>query len=133
MLIVGLVGGAEAQRDAVAAALIATGKSRLGVFALRSPENGVKRAELLDDVILKFDDGKSRDMGLVLSHVKTCEEAELIRKKGGYLLHVAGVPSCCIPIMRADLMVTSIPGGERHYLDPLEVLSEISARYARAA
>jgi hypothetical protein len=133
MLIIGLVGGTEARRDAVASAFEKVGKARLGVFALRSPAEGKERARLLDDVILKFDDGKSRDMGLILSHVKTPEEAELIRMKGGHLLHVDGVPSSCIPIHRSDLMVTAKPGGDRHYLDPLEALSEITSRYSRAA
>ena len=133
MLIIGLAGGSEARRDEIAAVFNKVGKARLGVFALRSPADGEERAKLLDNVILRFDDGKSRDMALVLSHVKTLEEAELIRRKGGYLLHVDGQVSSCIPILRTDLMVTAKAGGERHYLDPLEALSEITLRYSAAA
>lgn len=133
MLIIGLVGGTEARRDAVADAFVKVGKPRLGLFALRSNADGEGRAKLLDQVVLKFSGGKFKGNGLILSHVLTAEEADLIRKNGGYLLHVDGVPSSCIPIRRNDLMVTAKPGGDRHYLDPLEALSEITQRSSRVA
>ncbi len=131
MLIIGLVGGTELNREVVADELAKIGKSRLGVFALRSPADGTERAALLKDIILNFDHGLDDDTGLVLSHVTTPEEANLIRNKGGHLLHVQGSPSKTIAIHHSDLMVTAKRGGDRHYLDPLEALSEISTRYAR--
>lgn len=132
MLIVGLVGGTEKRRDAVAAALSGSGRSRVAVYAMYSPESGKSRAGILEKVILDFDFGRDSGRGLVLSHVKTLEESELIRDRGGFLWHVEGVPSSEIPIQRGDVMVTDKSGGIRHYLDPFEALSETMVRSAKS-
>lgn len=129
MLIIGLVGGCEHRREEVAQAVVGVGRARLVAYAMRVPKSGRLRADLLRDVVLKFDHGKERDRGLVLTHVKTWEEADYIRALGGQLWHVEGVPSSEIAIQRDDLMVTPRAGGVRHYLDPVEALSETMIRY----
>ena len=132
MYIIGLVGGSVAERDAVAAAFYQVDKTTLGIFSLRDPVNGEARAKLLDEVIIKLNHSKYRNKGLVLPHVITREEAQWITAKGGFLLHVDGMPSRCIPIKHHDLLVTAKPDGYRHYLGPLEALSEVIIRDARS-
>ncbi|MPY24368.1 hypothetical protein [Shewanella sp. YLB-07] len=131
MFIIGLVGGTEVERDAVAAAFNQLDKATLGVFPLRHPVNGKERAKLLDAVIIKYYNRKFSGKGLVLSHIKTPEEAELVAAKGGVLMHIDGMPSSCIAIQRNDLMVTAKSNGDRHYLGPLEALSEVITRHIR--
>lgn len=133
MLIIGLVGGCERGRSDVAAAVVGAGGARLAEYSMRSPKNGRSRVKLLRDVVLNFGVSKSPDIGLVLTHVKTWEEAEYIRSLGGYLWHIEGMPSSDIAIQRCDLMVTPQSGGVRHYLDPVDALSETMMRCPHAA
>ncbi|MCF1457388.1 MAG: hypothetical protein LPH21_07425 [Shewanella sp.] len=127
MLIIGLVGSTEARREEMAAKLSKAGKAQLGVFSLKVPRDASARLALLSSAIKGFG-GKGRDWGLVLSHVTTLKEAEFIRARGGFLLHLEGRVSGEISIQRGDLMVTSRLGGYRHYLDPVEALSELTSR-----
>lgn len=133
MLIIGLVGGTEGRRANVAAQVLASGRARMGLYSMDGLSGQRQRVYLLEGVLLNFERGRERDKGLILSHVRTLDEAKIIRDRGGFLWHVEGLPSSEIPIMRHDLLVTDRPGGVRHYLDPVEALSEAMLRYSTIA
>lgn len=127
-MIIALVGGISANRDKFARALESSGKAQLGIFSMCNNLTLECRLKTLDDFVLRLTDVRATLSGVVLPHIKTDEEACLIRKKGGVILHLFGVPSDDIPIHKDDLLVTTKTGGERHYLDPVEALSEIIHR-----
>ena len=134
MLIIGLVGGTEARREAVADQLTASRRVRFARYAMKTPEVGPVRMERLRDVVLasSWAGGTSVNRGLVITHVLTADEADFLRSRGGQVWHLEGVPSDVIAIARHDLLVTHKVGGSRHYLDPLEAVSEALLRYHAA-
>ncbi len=62
---------------------------------------------------------------LVVAHVVHRVEAERIRKLGGHVVHVEGVPSEEVAIVRGDLLATATKGGHRHFIDGMTALSEL--------
>lgn len=128
MVIIGIAGSNDSRRDAVADAAAASKLRRLLVHALHTPplrgggaalDTRVRRiGESLADV------RRARMAGAIFSQVLTEAEAQRVRELGGVMWHVQGVPSAEVVIRKGDVMVTPTPGGDRHYLDPVEALSE---------
>lgn len=129
-LIIGLVGGTESRRDRLAGQAQAASKGPLPVYAMYSPSSGAQRAELLAGIVATFAGLAMPSPALLLSHIRTLEEAQFIRAQGGILWHLQGAPSAEVSILRSDLMVTERSGGDRHYLDVTEALSESRLRIA---
>ena len=126
MLLIGLAGATAAERDQVAYRMAESGLTRVSVYAnyspaLRYPHAAAQRADKIR--ALASVTTKGTDC-LVFSQVMSLEEAELLRKFGADIWHIEGVPSMEVPIRKGDLLVTPTPGGHRHYLDPVEALSE---------
>ncbi|MEQ5770028.1 hypothetical protein NFH98_20870 [Halomonas sp. H33-56] len=127
MVIIGIAGSNATRRDAVAEAAAEAKLRRLLVHAVYNPtlrggrgsiQSRVQRiGESIEDVKC------ARMAGALFSQVLTEPEAQQIRDLGGVMWHVQGVPSSEVAIQRGDLMVTSKPGGDRHFLDPVEALS----------
>ena len=135
MLVVGLVGGAMADRLKLSCDLVEISKQNLSLQDLGSFGAASRRVKVLDAVLSGVEYSGPIDRGLVFPTVKSYEEAVRIRSKGGFLWHVQGTPSSDIPIERFDVMVTTKDGGDRHYLDVHEALCEtiLRARRVRAA
>lgn len=126
MILIGLFGGSPESREEITRLMLAAAGSDLGAYGL-SPSQGLDgpaRAEKLA-VVLRGLGPQVKDRGLLISHVLTTAEADAIRGRGGRLLYVQGAPCEQIAISRHDLAVTVTPGGDRHYLDPVEAYSEI--------
>lgn len=135
MVIIGIVGSTAKRRQAVAERAATAEQARLLVHGMlnTSPHfesAGKSRAARVDEMI---GDCRGHVDGVIFSHLLTWEEAERLREMGGVVWHVEGMPSSHISIERRDWMVTDVPGGQRHYLDPVEALSETLLHYARAA
>ncbi len=126
MVIIGLSGSSSARREAVAAKVAEAKLARLVTYALNNPSSGTRvgerRAERVREMLQDVMPGQLD--GFVFSHVQTLEEANELRERGGVMWHVEGCPSCDVPIRRDDLLVTDKDGGRRHFLDPVEALSE---------
>lgn len=122
MIIIGLAGGKPCDRREIA--------DRLERFGMRikalDTSNAYKPATRLRDLCTALGDvGRNRSlMGVVCVHVVAEEEAAEIRRRGGVLWHVMGAPSESVVIRLGDLLVTHMQGGCRHFLDPMEALSE---------
>lgn len=135
MVIIGLSGSTDRRRDAVAKAVSESRLARLVTYALFDPVHGARlgerRSARVRDVLK--DVGAARIEGVVFSQVRTREEADALRERGGFMWHVEGYPSCDVPIRRGDLLVTDQDGGHRHFLDPVEALSETLLQHAARA
>lgn len=137
MVIIGLYGSKPLRRNAIADRVSRSGLARLVVYEMvnpsvkahLNPSAGGERAKRVVQMIA--DMGYARLDGIVFSDVRTYEEAEEIRKRGGVMWFVEGTPSSDIAIQRGDIAVTDTEGGDRHYLDPLEALSETFRRGTR--
>ena len=130
MIVIGLAGGTAANREAIAARLQDEGGQQLAVWAIRGNHLNDSRAR---SVARALESGPAPVKGLVLSHVLTEEEAEVIRANGGHMWHVFGPVSSAVVIRRCDLLVTVKEGGDRHWLDPIEALSEVVLSHAGRA
>lgn len=132
MILIGLFGGSPESREEITRVMLTAAGSGLGAYGLSPCQglDGAARAEKLA-VVLRGLGPQVKDRGLVISHVMTAEEADAVRARGGRLLYVQGVPSEQIAITLEDLAVTVTPGGDRHYLDPVEAYSEILLSYRR--
>lgn len=125
MLVIGLAGGTLEQREAIAARLQADGGRQLAVMSVTGYRIGDGRANTISRALDKARTGREVVPGLVFAHVLTEEEAVVIRKHRGHVWHVYGVPSRNVVIRHGDQLVTEREGGERHFLDPIEALSEV--------
>lgn len=124
MLLIALSGGSVAEREAVADALVSSGKGGFAAFAQHTPNanSGARRAEVLRGVLDGSD--QSRIPGLVVVHCLAEEEAMVVRRYGGVIWHVYGAPSKLVHIRQGDPIVTAKPEGFRHVRTSLEALSE---------
>lgn len=145
-VLIGLCGGTVEARGLVSAVLVDKAGRGLGAWVhsslvgakssqLRSWHKDKSRANALEVVLEGLPEMKAGtpDAGLVVSHVLTEEEAAMIRAAGGHIWHLADPVSSTVAIERADLLITPIEGGERHFLDPIEALGEQLVRDVRAA
>lgn len=125
MMVIGLAGGTAASREAIAARLHDEGGRQLVVWGLKGDRLNDGRARAVARALEGAQaQGEQPADGIVLSHVLTEAEAEVIRANGGQLWHVFGPVSSAVVIRRGDLLVTQKEGGDRHWLDPIEALSE---------
>lgn len=125
MLVIGLAGSSAESREAVAKRLHEDSGRQFVVWALLGVRAGHGRANTLARALEGAKPGRAAVEGLVLTHVLTEEEAAVIRAHGGFVWHVCGVPSSHVVIRPGDLLVTETEGGVRHFLDPIEALSEV--------
>lgn len=133
MLVIGLAGSTLESREAVARRLHEDGGRQLVVWAMTGYRIGDGRANTLARALEGAKAGRQPVEGLVFTHVLTEEEARVIRKHGGFVWHVCGMPSNNVVIRQGDLLVTETEGGERHFLDPIEALSEVLLARGAAA
>lgn len=129
MVIIGLFGSTLPRRNAIANTVAEASLARLVTYELQNPVMGALRAERMAHLLA--DTGAAGLDGVVFSDVRTYEEAAEIRNRGGVMWFVEGLPSYDIAIQRGDIAVTPTEGGDRHYLDPLEALSETLCRHVR--
>jgi hypothetical protein len=131
MIIIGLVGGKACDRAEIGKRLEQFGRHQLQVVpSAESRAPGVRLKALA--AALEKASGNRELGGLVVTDVVTLPEADEIRRRGGVIWHVMGTPSDLVPIRRDDALVTQMQGGCRHFLDPLEALSELLLKTARA-
>lgn len=129
MVIIGLYGSTPPRRGRVADKVAGAALARLVTHRMDTPCKAAARAERMAHVM--SDMGATRLDGIVFADVRSYEEADAIRQRGGVMWFVEGSPSSDIAIQRGDIAVTDTEGGHRHYLDPLEALSETLFRSAR--
>lgn len=128
MLLIALSGGLPAERLAIAARLVDSGKARLVAYAQNTPraDFGVSRARILGEALNNMGGRRALAGGLVVVHCLSAEEATVVRAQGGVLWHVHGsVHSGSVAIRREDVMVTDGQAGYAHVRAPLEALSEL--------
>jgi len=122
MIIIGLAGGKPCDRSEIAV--------RLERFGMRikavETSSAYKPAIRLRHLCAVLGDAQRNRalMGVVCTHVVAEEEAAEIRRRGGVIWHVMGPPSESVLIRQFDPLVTHMQGGCRHFLDPMEALSE---------
>lgn len=132
MLVIGLAGGTGVSREAVAEYLRMRGRQRLAVWNQPGRRLTDSRARTLARALEQ--DGTADPVEvLVVVNVLTEEEAEVIRARGGEIWHVFGPVSSAVVIRPGDPLVTEQAGGDRHWLDPIEALSESLLRRPRGA
>lgn len=131
MLLIGLAGGTEGSREAVARQVFEDGRQQLVVYAVNGYRLGDGRARTLERALENARAGRQVVRGMVIPHVLTEAEDMVIRKRGGFIWHLTAPFSNVVPIQRGDLLVTPESGGFRHYLDPLEALSEVLLQVER--
>lgn len=126
MLVIGLSGGTEAKREAVARRINEASGEQFAVWAINGTRLGDGRARSMARALEGANHGRQAARGLVFTHVLTEAEAQVIRRHhSGHLWHLTGPVSAVVDIRRGELLVTLTPGGDRHLLDPLEALSEV--------
>jgi len=125
MIVIGLSGGTESKREAVARRI----NKESGQFALwpiHGARVGPGRARAMADALQGAAKGRQVVRGLVFTHVLTEAEAAVIRNHPhGHLWHLTGPVSAIVPMLRGELLVTPRNGGHGHLLDPVEALSEV--------
>jgi hypothetical protein len=128
MILIGLIGGLEGSRKAVLQRLLTEGRAQLVAYEAPQGGKGVPgfRFQQLRDAIAVT---RSRGTGgLVVTDIKSKEESDLIRKRGGAIWHIVDRVSDVVPIEQGDALLTATPGGDRHLLDPIEALHDQQLR-----
>lgn len=129
MIIIGLAGGKPCDRQEIATRLEQFGRR---LKALKTSTAYRPERRLRDLVTALADASANRSLaGLVCTDVLAETEAEEIRRRGGVIWHVMGSPSESVVIRREDALVTHMQGGCRHFLDPMEALSEVLLKAAQ--
>lgn len=123
MLIIGLYGGSPESRIEIQRALVHPHK-RPELQAFACPPVVTKASARVHHLRTALAQRARGVTVLLVTHVQTVEEAQLLKAQGARLWHVMGKPCESIPIAQGDLPVTGMVGGCRHYLDPLEALSQ---------
>lgn len=122
MILIGLVGGKPEQRMEIASRIERHGDSRMKTWA----GTDARRNGRLRDLLIALGDASSNKAlgGVVVCNVMTLDEAQEIRRRGGAIWHVMGVPSESVPMERDDPKVTHMQGGCRHFLDAMDAFYE---------
>lgn len=131
MLLIGLVGGTEGYRSAIARTLEAEGCQGLVVWEINGYRLGDGRAQTLERALETARAGRQPVRGMVFPHVLTVAEVEVLRKAGGFIWHLGSPLSDVVPISHGDLLVTPKVGGYRQYREPLDALSEVLLQVER--
>lgn len=126
MLVIGLAGGTVGARDAVCRRLVESCELRVAAWSMPGPRLAGGRAKHLRATL--EDVGQLPAQLFVVAHVLTEREAKVIREQGGQVWHVFGPVSSDVIIRQGDPLVTEVEGGDRHWLDPIEALSEAILR-----
>lgn len=121
MLIIGLIGGNEANRDQIAQK-ICKASPQATRFDMRHPKEPEKRANQVRELI--GSSGMSATKTLVMLNVATAEEAQALRELGAVFAVVKGQVSSVVPIRKGDLYVTNSWRACRHFLTPEQMYSE---------
>lgn len=121
MLIIGLIGGSEENRDQIADRICRV-SPHITRFDMRYPRDPEGRAKQVRNLVA------SRGMGfgktLMLPTITTELEAETLRELGALFAVVKGQVSHTVPIKVGDLYVTNSNRPCRHFLTPEEMYSE---------
>lgn len=124
MIIIGLAGGKPCNRQEIGARLEQFGR-RIRAMSHTTAATARPGQRLRDLVTAINGADRNRALGgLVFTDVTTEAEAQEIRQRGGVIWHVMGPPSEAVVIRQGDPLVTHMHGGCRHFLDPMEALSE---------
>lgn len=123
MILIGLTGGKPEQRMEIASRIERHGDSRMKTWAGSNVRHTASRVR---DLTITLNDAKANKAlgGIVAFNVMTLDEAQEIRRRGGAIWHVMGVPSESVPMERDDPKVTHMQGGCRHFLDALDAFYE---------
>lgn len=132
MLLIGLAGGTEGYRTAIARQLEREGCQGLVVWEVNGFRLGDGRARTLERALETARAGRQPVRGMVFPHVLTLAEDEVIRKAGGFVWHLGSPVSNVVPIRQGDLLVTPKVGGCRQYREPLDALSEVLLQVERS-
>lgn len=137
MLLIGIAGANPLARKRVAEAMQVAGVCVVSLYEdvpsqrYAAHTEVARRMQRLDSMISSTP-AKGAQC-LIAVNVVYQQEADRIRKLGGYMVHVEGVPSDAVPIVRGDLLVTATQGGHRHYIDGETALSELWVKSAQGA
>ncbi|KEQ11240.1 hypothetical protein GZ77_26240 [Endozoicomonas montiporae] len=131
MLIIGLVGGTPETRIEITTEVMELAPSRICCYMMTAPESGMERVKALDSIVCDLDP-RSRNDTMILTHVQTPEEVELIRSIEGFIWHVDGRPSDVIAAEKGDLWVSSNSSGGI-WMTPEEAYSESTMTALRCA
>ena len=130
MIIIGLAGGKPCDREEIATRIAQFGR-RMHALKHSTAIRPDKRLRDLTAALANVERNRSLG-GLVVTDVIDELEAVEIRRRGGVVWHVMGKPSDSVVIRRDDALVTHMQGGCRHFLDPMEALSEVLLKAAQS-
>ena len=131
MLIIGLAGGKPAARREIAQRLVGAGRCNFVICEIPPARSDAVRLSHFTTFMREAERNRAVG-GVVVVDVMTPFEADEIYRLGGEMWHVMGPPSESVPMRLEDRKVTAMQGGCRHFLDPLEALSETLLRALRA-
>lgn len=129
MLLIGIAAANATARECVAKAMKKAGVCGVSVYIDAPPKENAShkgadaRLKSMNEMIAATP-AKGAEC-LVVAHVVHEPQARRIRQLGGHVVHVEGVPSDEVPIVRGDLLVTAKAGGNRHFVDAEAALSEL--------
>lgn len=129
MLVIGIAGANAVARERVARAMKKAGVCGVSVYVDTPAKQGTshnsakRRLQHMNEMIAATP-AKGAEC-LVVAHVVDAPQGRRIRDLGGHVVHVEGVPSDEVPIVRGDLLVTATEGGHRHFIDGQAALSEL--------
>lgn len=121
MLIIGLIGGSDENRDQIAERICKV-SSQATRFDMRYPKEPEKRAQQVRELVGSR--GMNANKTLVMLNVITIEEADALRELGAVFAVVKGKVSHTVPIKKGDLYVTNSWRACRHFLTPEQMYSE---------
>lgn len=126
MIVIALVGGSLQARESLAKTLVISRPGEVQeVCVSHRCYHEQTRIKAVQECVKP---GRRMPRVLVYTHALMAVEGEALRSVGAYMWHLEGLPSNFIPIQLGDLLVTTAPEGHRHYLGPLEALSEVYLR-----
>lgn len=127
-LLIGLVGLNPFKRRSVADSLVDNGRAQLVAWGDCGQFHEQNRVERLGHTLANL--AALPCDGMVISNIRTEEEAQLLREQGGQVWHVMGGRlSDRVAIRQGDPLVSDMPCDDHpHWLDPIEALSEMLLR-----
>lgn len=124
MLVIGLVGSSPEMREIIAGQLLNISPNKFIYWQAPPSISESRRIKTIHGIVKEFKTRFRNDQGAVIAHVLTANEAEAIRKAGGFIWHVYGSISGDIRADDKDLFVR--PRESNPYKNYLEVIEALS-------
>ena len=130
MLIMALVGGSEKARANVVQQLAMLINAQGVIFTMPPALSKPDRLALLQT---KFNPARAISRLLLLNNLNSIEEFDWVRRFGGYVVHVDGLPSDVVPMQQHDFYVTAGKNSRGRFDCVEDCFAAIRLRYRQDA